>query len=267
MFMNAFFFLLLPERRSSRGYRLTLKRKIHFLNVINPRSWWEVISGPLPWWKWRGINRATYFQIPLSVGKELSAPASFPGHLTATQKCVGLECVMTRESIKETLISVSQRPEISYPRKEMIHFVSCSRKYITLTYFQIQMEDFFLMPNLVVYICTDRLKFFFLKAFYESWMCRLSNFILFFQTLLSTVESMRLASQESGSFPTKRLLYSLVARGGGCSCLGMSEFRLLQFWTFLIFSPMSSYSPDAPPHPPAHPHPPTPILYSMAASP
>lgn len=78
MFMNAFFFLLLPERHSSRGYRLTLKRKIHFLNVINPRSWWEVISGPLPWWKWRGINRATYFQIPLSVGKEVFCSRLFP---------------------------------------------------------------------------------------------------------------------------------------------------------------------------------------------
>lgn len=149
MFMNAFFFLLLPEGHSSRGYGLTLKRKIHFLNVINPRSWWEVISGPLPWWKWRGITRATYFQIPLSVGKEVFCSCIFPwpphnnADVCGSWMCDDPFKTHSRESIKEALISVSQRPEISYPRKEMIHFVSCSRKYITLTYFQIQMEDFF----------------------------------------------------------------------------------------------------------------------------
>lgn len=85
-------------------------------------------------------------------------------------------------------------------------------------------------------------------------MCRLSSVGLhpFFQTLLSTVESVRLASQKSGSFPIKRPVYLLVARGGGCSCLGMCEFRLL-ILKFPSLLPNVFYSPNAPRTPPAHP--------------
>lgn len=47
IFTNAFFFLLLPGRHSSEGYRLTLERKTNFLGLGSGTQYKEVYRRPV----------------------------------------------------------------------------------------------------------------------------------------------------------------------------------------------------------------------------
>lgn len=145
MFANAFFFLLLPERHSSRGYRWTLKRKIHFPAVCQQPRTKKLPGGQvwaLHWMQMEGHKSG--FSLPNSIVSRKWGALLLHLSLTILEQCRslwGLYCEMTREHIKEAYVSFPETRDF-LPRKANDTLCFLLWKTRNFDSLQIQMDDF-----------------------------------------------------------------------------------------------------------------------------